>query len=68
MWYGNGIEQLSYFRGESKFSDHRPVSGLFTSEIDVLKPANSKTVALSKFLSSMNLSRHKVSISTKMPS
>ncbi|XP_048494319.1 type IV inositol polyphosphate 5-phosphatase 6 [Beta vulgaris subsp. vulgaris] len=57
MWFGSGIQQLSYFRGESKFSDHRPVSALFTTEIDVLGPANSKTVALSKFLTSMNLSR-----------
>jgi len=62
MWYGKGIEQLYYFRGESKFSDHRPVSALFTAEIDVLMPANSKTVALSKFLSSMNLPRFNVSV------
>ncbi|KAK9682474.1 hypothetical protein RND81_10G076300 [Saponaria officinalis] len=60
MWFGKGIEQLSYFRGESKFSDHRPVSALFTTEIDVLKPENTKTVALSKFLSSMNLSKYNV--------
>lgn len=58
LWCGKGIEQLSYCRGESKFSDHRPVSALFTAEIDVLKPANSKTVELSKFLTSMNLSRY----------
>ncbi|XP_074304922.1 type I inositol polyphosphate 5-phosphatase 8-like [Silene latifolia] len=60
MWFGKGVEQLSYFRGESKFSDHRPVSALFITEIDVLKPANSKTAALplSKFLASMNLSKY----------
>ncbi|XP_057539576.1 type IV inositol polyphosphate 5-phosphatase 6-like [Amaranthus tricolor] len=57
MWFGKGIEQLSYFRGESKFSDHRPVSALFTTEIDVCGPPNSKTVSLSKFLNSMNLTR-----------
>ncbi|XP_021737879.1 type IV inositol polyphosphate 5-phosphatase 6-like [Chenopodium quinoa] len=57
MWFGKGIQQLNYVRGESKFSDHRPVSALFTTEVDVLGPANSKTVALSKFLTSMNLSR-----------
>lgn len=60
MWFGKGIQQLSYVRGESKFSDHRPVSALFTTEVDVLGPANSKTVALSKFLTSMNLSRFDV--------
>ncbi|KAL9247738.1 hypothetical protein vseg_021139 [Gypsophila vaccaria] len=60
MWFGKGIEQLSYFRGESKFSDHRPVSALFTTEIDISKPASSKTVTLSKFLSPMYHSKYNV--------
>ncbi|XP_031374630.1 type I inositol polyphosphate 5-phosphatase 10 isoform X2 [Punica granatum] len=29
LWYGNGIRQLSYIRGESRFSDHRPVCAEF---------------------------------------
>ncbi|KAH9614637.1 hypothetical protein KSS87_011097 [Heliosperma pusillum] len=67
MWFGKGVEQLSYFRGESKFSDHRPVSALFITEIDVLKLVNSKTVALplSKFLTSMNLSKYNVQSSNQ---
>ncbi|KAK9741977.1 hypothetical protein RND81_03G140800 [Saponaria officinalis] len=64
MWFGKGIEQLSYFRGESKFSDHRPVSALFITEIDISKPASSKTVALSKFLSPMYLSKYNVQSTT----
>ncbi|XP_022949924.1 type I inositol polyphosphate 5-phosphatase 5-like [Cucurbita moschata] len=29
LWRGNGIEQVCYVRGESTFSDHRPVCGVF---------------------------------------
>ncbi|KAI7737827.1 hypothetical protein M8C21_028763 [Ambrosia artemisiifolia] len=25
LWYGQGLRQMSYVRGESRFSDHRPV-------------------------------------------
>ncbi|KAF8377282.1 hypothetical protein HHK36_030657 [Tetracentron sinense] len=33
LWYGDGIEQLSYIRGESRFSDHRPVCAVFAAEV-----------------------------------
>ncbi|XP_015688885.1 type I inositol polyphosphate 5-phosphatase 10 isoform X1 [Oryza brachyantha] len=36
LWHGDGIMQLSYYRGESKFSDHRPVCGTFIVEAEVL--------------------------------
>ncbi|KAL6620445.1 hypothetical protein ACP70R_035584 [Stipagrostis hirtigluma subsp. patula] len=36
LWHGDGIAQLSYFRGESKFSDHRPVCGTFVVEVEIL--------------------------------
>ncbi|GLJ06305.1 hypothetical protein SUGI_0035880 [Cryptomeria japonica] len=36
LWYGKGLRQLSYDRGESKFSDHRPVSSVFMAEIMLL--------------------------------
>ncbi|KAK3138432.1 hypothetical protein QOZ80_5AG0368900 [Eleusine coracana subsp. coracana] len=36
LWHGDGIAQLSYFRGESKFSDHRPVCGSFIFEVEML--------------------------------
>lgn len=34
LWYGSGLNQLSYVRGESKFSDHRPVSSIFIAEVE----------------------------------
>ncbi|KAL2469850.1 CVP2 like 1 [Abeliophyllum distichum] len=34
LWYGDGLQQLSYARGESRFSDHRPVSSMFWAEIE----------------------------------
>ncbi|KAF8010922.1 hypothetical protein BT93_J1530 [Corymbia citriodora subsp. variegata] len=37
LWYGKGVRQISYFRSESKFSDHRPVSALFATQIEVAK-------------------------------
>ncbi|XP_043722115.1 type I inositol polyphosphate 5-phosphatase 5-like [Telopea speciosissima] len=35
LWYGKGMEQVSYIRGESRFSDHRPVCGIFVAEVEV---------------------------------
>lgn len=34
LWRGKGVKQNWYMRGESKFSDHRPVSALFTLHLD----------------------------------
>ncbi|KAG5554661.1 hypothetical protein RHGRI_012273 [Rhododendron griersonianum] len=34
LWYGGGLHQLSYVRGESKFSDHRPVYSVFWAEVE----------------------------------
>ncbi|KAJ4715685.1 Type I inositol polyphosphate 5-phosphatase 5 [Melia azedarach] len=34
LWRGNGIEQLSYIRGESRFSDHRPVCAVFSVDVE----------------------------------
>jgi len=36
LWYGNGLNQLSYVRGESRFSDHRPVYSIFLAEVDIV--------------------------------
>ncbi|XP_011009044.1 PREDICTED: type I inositol 1,4,5-trisphosphate 5-phosphatase CVP2-like isoform X1 [Populus euphratica] len=44
LWYGKGVRQLSYFRSESKFSDHRPVSALFSIPIEVMKVTNPRKV------------------------
>lgn len=50
LWYGKGVKQLSYFRGESKFSDHRPVSALFSTPIEVMKATNPRIVAMSTII------------------
>ncbi|KAI3760115.1 hypothetical protein L1987_50505 [Smallanthus sonchifolius] len=34
LWYGNGLHQISYVRGESRFSDHRPVYSVFLAEVE----------------------------------
>ncbi|KAK4759478.1 hypothetical protein SAY87_022609 [Trapa incisa] len=33
LWKGEGMKQLSYLRGESRFSDHRPVYSLFSVQV-----------------------------------
>ncbi|WCJ20875.1 Type I inositol polyphosphate 5-phosphatase 5 [Euphorbia peplus] len=53
LWYGKGVKQLSYFRSESKFSDHRPVSALFSIPVEVMKPTNSKVAPMDTVLSSI---------------
>ncbi|XP_027070103.1 type I inositol polyphosphate 5-phosphatase 8 [Coffea arabica] len=35
LWKGEGLKQLWYARGESKFSDHRPVNSLFSVQVNV---------------------------------
>lgn len=34
LWHGRGLSQLSYVRGESRFSDHRPVYSMFSAEVE----------------------------------
>ncbi|CAH8387205.1 unnamed protein product [Eruca vesicaria subsp. sativa] len=34
LWKGDGMKQIWYTRGESRFSDHRPVQSLFSVHID----------------------------------
>ncbi|KAI3499867.1 hypothetical protein L1887_35681 [Cichorium endivia] len=47
LWRGDGIEQLSYGRRESRFSDHRPVCATFSVEVEM----NNKSTMLRKGLS-----------------
>ncbi|XP_061341449.1 type I inositol polyphosphate 5-phosphatase 8-like [Gastrolobium bilobum] len=35
LWKGEGLSQIWYVRGESKFSDHRPVYSLFSVKVDL---------------------------------
>ncbi|XP_049406917.1 type I inositol polyphosphate 5-phosphatase 4 [Solanum stenotomum] len=34
LWYGQGLYQISYVRGESRFSDHRPVYSILLAEVE----------------------------------
>ncbi|XP_043711746.1 type I inositol polyphosphate 5-phosphatase 8 [Telopea speciosissima] len=44
LWKGEGVKQMWYGRGESRFSDHRPVYSLFSVEVlDVASKSNSST-------------------------
>ncbi|GAV80480.1 Exo_endo_phos domain-containing protein, partial [Cephalotus follicularis] len=42
LWRGDGIEQLSYIRGESRFSDHRPVCGVFQVGVEIIRNNNNR--------------------------
>lgn len=35
LWRGDSMKQMYYERGESKFSDHRPVSSMFSLKINI---------------------------------
>nr|KYP55279.1 Type I inositol-1,4,5-trisphosphate 5-phosphatase 2 [Cajanus cajan] len=35
LWLGKGIRQLEYRRSENKLSDHRPVSSIFSVDVEV---------------------------------
>ncbi|MED6193907.1 hypothetical protein PIB30_023572 [Stylosanthes scabra] len=35
LWQGKGIRQLEYRRAENKLSDHRPVSSIFSVDVEV---------------------------------
>ncbi|KAI0524928.1 hypothetical protein KFK09_004318 [Dendrobium nobile] len=45
LWYGRGLNQLSYVRGESKFSDHRPVYGIFVAEVESINHSRIKNMS-----------------------
>ncbi|XP_038988267.1 type I inositol polyphosphate 5-phosphatase 10 isoform X4 [Phoenix dactylifera] len=45
LWHGDGIVQLSYIRGESRFSDHRPVCAVFRMEVGMLDSSLSKRLS-----------------------
>ncbi|GLJ15987.1 hypothetical protein SUGI_0264650 [Cryptomeria japonica] len=67
LWYGKGMKQLSYERAESRFSDHRPVSAIFVTELEAIsKRKLKKKLSLSvsfKILQAQDmLSEHALSI------
>lgn len=60
LWKGEGLKQIWYLRGESKFSDHRPVYSLFSVQIDMAN--RNKPTTSTKF------STNKLSTTTALPS
>ncbi|KAG8645364.1 type I inositol polyphosphate 5-phosphatase 10 isoform X2 [Manihot esculenta] len=42
LWRGSGIQQLSYVRWESQFSDHRPVLATFMVDVHVTEEGSKK--------------------------
>ncbi|XP_027334961.1 type I inositol polyphosphate 5-phosphatase 2-like isoform X1 [Abrus precatorius] len=38
LWLGKGIKQLEYRRAENKLSDHRPISSIFSIDVEVFDP------------------------------
>ncbi|GMI76095.1 hypothetical protein like AT3G63240 [Hibiscus trionum] len=59
LWYGRGLHQLSYVRGESKFSDHRPVYGVFSAEVE--------SINRSRIRKSMSCSGARIEVEELLP-
>ncbi|KAK3016093.1 hypothetical protein RJ639_006337 [Escallonia herrerae] len=45
LWKGEGLKQMWYVRGESKFSDHRPVFSLFSVQVNTVANQNNRKPA-----------------------
>ncbi|CAH1434308.1 unnamed protein product [Lactuca virosa] len=58
LWYGRGLHQLSYVRGESRFSDHRPVYSLFWAEVELVH---------SRYRRSMSCSGSRIEVEELLP-
>ncbi|WOK97107.1 type I inositol polyphosphate 5-phosphatase 4-like [Canna indica] len=59
LWHGSGLSQLSYVRGESRFSDHRPVYSIFTAEVEMINH--------SQFRKNMGYSSSRVEVEELLP-
>ncbi|KAH9729772.1 type i inositol polyphosphate 5-phosphatase 4 [Citrus sinensis] len=59
LWYGRGLHQLSYVRGESRFSDHRPVYSIFLAEVE--------SVNRSRIKKSMSCSSARIEVEELLP-
>ncbi|CAN1233158.1 Type I inositol polyphosphate 5-phosphatase 4 [Linum perenne] len=59
LWHGRGLNQLSYVRGESKFSDHRPVYSIFLAEVE--------SINRSRMRKSMSCSSSRVEVEELLP-
>ncbi|GLT38883.1 hypothetical protein SLA2020_131000 [Shorea laevis] len=56
LWKGEGMKQMWYTRGESRFSDHRPVNSLFSVQVNSAKNIPTARSCLSKLTTSSTLS------------
>ncbi|XP_056176701.1 type IV inositol polyphosphate 5-phosphatase 9-like [Syzygium oleosum] len=45
IWFGEGLKQSQYNRGESKLSDHRPVRAIFTAETGIYRVLQNSDVS-----------------------
>ncbi|XP_050214405.1 type I inositol polyphosphate 5-phosphatase 8 isoform X2 [Mercurialis annua] len=43
LWKGEGLKQMWYLRGESRFSDHRPVYSLFSVKVNKSNKSNARS-------------------------
>ncbi|GLT74342.1 hypothetical protein SLA2020_461470 [Shorea laevis] len=59
LWYGRGLSQLSYVRGESRFSDHRPVYSIFLAEVE--------SINRSRIKRSMSCSSSRIEVEELLP-
>ncbi|KAI3460886.1 hypothetical protein Pfo_017549 [Paulownia fortunei] len=59
LWHGRGLQQLSYVRGESRFSDHRPVYSIFLAEVE--------SINCSRIKKSMSYSSSRVEVEELLP-
>ncbi|XP_068634554.1 type IV inositol polyphosphate 5-phosphatase 7-like [Aristolochia californica] len=59
LWYGRGLNQLSYVRGESRFSDHRPVYSIFAAEVE--------SINRSRIKKSMSSSSSRIAVEELLP-
>ncbi|KAF6138131.1 hypothetical protein GIB67_033545 [Kingdonia uniflora] len=59
LWSGNGLHQLSYVRGESRFSDHRPVYSIFSAEVE--------SINRSRIRRSMSYSSSRIEVEELLP-
>ncbi|KAK6141354.1 hypothetical protein DH2020_024904 [Rehmannia glutinosa] len=59
LWYGRGLQQLSYVRGESRFSDHRPVYSIFLAEVE--------SINRNRIKKSMSYSSSRVEVEELLP-
>ncbi|KAI4384099.1 hypothetical protein MLD38_009866 [Melastoma candidum] len=47
LWHGDGVRQLWYIRGESRFSDHRPVCAEFMVDMVVAENGSNRKISAS---------------------